>query len=45
VCELAAQYREVYEALLEAISDLSTTEREQVLGATAARFYALELLP
>ena len=41
VCELAGSYRQVYEALVEVLGPLSDTEREQIFGGTATRFYGL----
>lgn len=41
VCELAANYEQVYSALEENISTLSESEQEQILGKTAARFYGI----
>jgi L-fuconolactonase len=41
VCELAATYLEVFEALDRALGPLSGPERAQVFGGTAARFYGL----
>lgn len=41
VCELAASYEQVYDAMVESISDLSVTEQDQILGKTAARFYGI----
>lgn len=41
VCELAASYEQVYDALAENISALSNSEQEQILGKTAARFYGI----
>lgn len=43
VCELAGSYEQVYNALAEAIGPLSDTEREQIFGATARRFYNLKV--
>ncbi len=43
VCELAASYRQVHEALLELLGALSQVEREAILGGTAERFYRLSL--
>lgn len=41
VCELAASYLEVFEALVHALGPLSGTERSLIFGGTAARFYGL----
>lgn len=41
VCELAGDYRRVYEALVSAIGPVSETEKGEILGGTAARFYGL----
>ena len=41
VCELAATYEQVYDALTENISALSNSEKEQILGKTATRFYGI----
>jgi L-fuconolactonase len=41
VCELAAAYFEVFEALEQALRPLSETERAAIFGGTAARFYGL----
>ncbi len=41
VCELAATYEQVYDALTENISALSNSEKEQIFGKTAARFYGI----
>jgi L-fuconolactonase len=41
VCELAGSYARVREALDGALAGLDRSEREQVLGGTAARFYRL----
>lgn len=43
VCELAGSYEQVHQALKETISQLSTSEQEQIWGGTAARFYGLKL--
>lgn len=43
VCELAGSYTQVYEALTAALGPISTTDREQIFGGTAARFYGLTL--
>jgi L-fuconolactonase len=39
VCLVAASYRQVFDALVECIRDLSTGDRDQILGANAARVY------
>ena len=41
VCELAATYEQVYNALLEALGPVSESERAAIFGGTAARFYGL----
>lgn len=41
VCELAADYAEVYGALDQALGSLSESERAAIFGGTAARFYGL----
>ena len=41
VCELAASYREVHDALLELLGALSDDERAMIFGGTAQRFYDL----
>ncbi|QDU63501.1 Amidohydrolase [Planctomycetes bacterium Pan216] len=43
VCELAGTYEEVYAALTETIDALSDTEKEQILGRTAAEFYGIDI--
>ena len=42
VCELAGSYRQVYEALNEALGPISETERNAIFGETAASFYGLK---
>jgi L-fuconolactonase len=42
VCELAATYGEVKEALVEALGPISESERRAIFGGTAARFYGIE---
>ena len=42
VCLLAGEYRTVISVVTEYIACLSETERNAILGATAARFYRLE---
>jgi L-fuconolactonase len=42
VCELAATYGEVHEALVEALGPISKSERLAIFGGTAARFYGIE---
>lgn len=39
VCLVAASYRRVFDALVECIHDLGGGDRDQILGATAARVY------
>ena len=43
VCELAASYAEVREALVDALGPISESERAEILGGTAARFYGLKV--
>ncbi len=43
VCELAASYAEVYEALVEAVGPISQDERAAIFGGTARKFYKLPL--
>ncbi|MEQ9408418.1 MAG: amidohydrolase family protein [Fuerstiella sp.] len=41
VCELAATYEQVYNALVEVLGPISDTERQQIFGKTAQAFYGL----
>jgi L-fuconolactonase len=41
VCELAATYGRVHEALNDALGPISASERAQIFGGTARRFYGL----
>jgi L-fuconolactonase len=41
VCELAATYEQVHDALLEALGPLTDSERAMIFGGTAIRFYGL----
>ncbi|QDU98746.1 amidohydrolase family protein [Lignipirellula cremea] len=41
VCELAASYEQVYDALQGAVGMMSTAETTAIFGGTAARFYKL----
>ena len=41
VCELAASYPRVHDALIEALGPLSTGESAAIFGGTAVRFYRL----
>ncbi|MCA9085023.1 MAG: amidohydrolase family protein [Planctomycetaceae bacterium] len=41
VCELAASYDQVFNALNEVIGEISDTERDQIFSGTARRFYRL----
>ena len=41
VCELAATYAQVKDALVEALGPISESERRRIFGGTAARFYQL----
>jgi L-fuconolactonase len=43
VCELAARYGSVMQALEEALGPISESERSAIFGETAARFYKLDL--
>jgi L-fuconolactonase len=43
VCLLAGSYRQVFDALTDALGPLSEGDRAQVFGGTAARFYGLQL--
>ncbi len=43
VCTLAASYAEVREALVDALGPISESERAEILGGTAARFYGLKV--
>jgi L-fuconolactonase len=43
VCELAASYHEVYDALNEVLGPISAAERAAIFGETAARVYKLKL--
>ena len=42
VCLLAGSYRQVHEALLEALGPISDDERDKIFGETAATFYGIE---
>jgi L-fuconolactonase len=41
VCELAASYEEVHDALIEAMGAVNETDRAAIFGGTAQRFYRL----
>ncbi|MFP6674082.1 MAG: amidohydrolase family protein [Pirellulaceae bacterium] len=41
VCELAASYAEVHQALVDLTAAFSSTERELIFGGTATHFYGL----
>jgi L-fuconolactonase len=41
VCELAATYEQVYQALVDAVGPLSAGDRDAIFSGTAARFYGL----
>jgi L-fuconolactonase len=41
VCLLTAPYGDVLELLLQALSDVTARERNDILGGTAARVYGL----
>ena len=43
VCELAATYEQVYEALVEVIGPISETEKQMIFGGTATKFYGLDV--
>ena len=43
VCELAASYEEVFDALVDCIGGLSADEKSHVLGQTAIGFYRLKV--
>lgn len=43
VCELAGSYEQVYHALVEALGPISTSERGEIFGGTAERFYGLNI--
>lgn len=43
VCELAASYERVYEALVEALGPISVSERAAIFGGTAQRVYKLQV--
>ena len=43
VCELAATYEQVHNALADTVGCLSESELENIFGATANRFYRLGL--
>jgi len=43
VCELAATYQQVFDALLHCIGGVSDSEREQILGLNAIEFYSLDV--
>jgi L-fuconolactonase len=45
VCELAATYGEVHEALVGSLGPISKSERQAIFGGTAARFYGIEAPP
>lgn len=45
VCELAASYEQVFEALESTVGSLSDSERAAVFGGTARRFYGLPAEP
>ena len=42
VCELAATYEQVWEALVEVLGPISESERSQIFGGTAKSFYGLQ---
>ena len=41
VCELAGSYQQQFDALQENLGKLSTSEREKIMGGTAAKFYGV----
>ena len=41
VCELAATYEQVYNTLVEVVGPVSKTEKAQIFGGTAQKFYGL----
>ena len=41
VCELAASYEQVYQALGEALGPISASEHGAIFGGTASKFYGL----
>jgi L-fuconolactonase len=42
VCELAGSYERVYHALVDAVGPISRSERAEIFGGTATRFYSLK---
>jgi L-fuconolactonase len=42
VCELAGSYERVYLALVDALGPISPSERAEIFGGTAIRFYSLK---
>ena len=43
VCELAASYQQVFDALTQCIGGVSASEREKILGKNAIDFYSLNV--
>ena len=43
VCELAGSYEQVHAALVEVLGPISETEKQQIFGGTAAKFYRLSI--
>ena len=43
VCELAASYAQVHQALVDALGPISDNERTLIFGGTATRFYGLSV--
>ncbi len=43
VCELAGSYEQVHSALIEALGNITSDERNQIFGQTAAKFYRLSI--
>lgn len=43
VCELAASYQQVFDALTQCIGGVSESEREKILGKNAIEFYGLNV--
>ena len=42
VCELAGSYSQVYSALDEIVGTLGETDKAQIFGGTAQKFYRLD---
>ena len=41
VCELAATYEQVYNALVDVVGTITATEKSRIFGGTAREFYGL----